>query len=147
MRLNVQTDYALRQLMYLAVNHDRLCTIREISEHYGISNNHMIKVAYLSGKAGFITTVRGRSGGLTLKMAAEQIVIGDVVRQIEADLAVVECFQCGINSKCLISPSCKLKAILREALAAFTAVLDRYTIADLVRGNDGLKTLLFREVA
>ena len=147
MRLNVQTDYALRQLMYLAVNRGRLCTIREVSGHYGISNNHMIKVAYLIGQAGFVATTRGRSGGLALKMAPEQIVIGDVVRKMEADFAIAECFQSGKNNNCVIAPSCRLKSVLKEAVEAFTTVLDRYTIADLVRGNDGLRELLFREVA
>jgi len=147
MRLNVQTDYALRQLMYLAINRDRLCTIREISGHYGISNNHLIKVAYLTGQAGFVATVRGRSGGLALKMAAERIVIGDVVRKMEADFAIAECFQSGNNNRCVITPVCKLKGVLKEAVTAFTAVLDRYTIADLVEGNDGLERALFQEVA
>ncbi len=147
MRLNVQTDYALRQLMYLAINPDRLCTIGEISGYYGISKNHMVKVAYLTGRAGLVTTVRGRSGGLALSKPPKQISIGDVVRIMETDFAIAECFQSSKNNRCVISPSCKLKGVLEEALAAFTAVLDGYTIADLVEDNDGLKRMLFQEVA
>lgn len=147
MRLNLQTDYALRQLMYLAINHGRLCTIREISEYYGVSNNHMIKIAYLSGQAGFVATTRGRSGGLALKIPPEQIVIGDVVRKIEPDFAIVECFQSGAGNQCVVSPACKLKRALHEALKAFTAVLDEYTLADLVNSNDDLRQLLLQEVA
>lgn len=147
MRLNLQTDYALRQLMYLAINQGRLCTIREISEYYGISNNHMIKIAYLSGQAGFIATTRGRSGGLALKMPPEQIVIGDIVRKMEPDFAIVECFQGDANNQCVVSPACKLKHVLNNALQAFTAVLDQYTLADLVERNDALRQLLLQEVA
>lgn len=147
MRLNVQTDYALRQLMYLAVNSERLCTIREIADYFEISNNHMIKVAYLTGKAGFVHSVRGRSGGLKLKLPAKQIIIGDVVRSIEADFAVAECHQGGKCNKCVITPSCKLKNVLNNAVLAFLAVLDDYSIADLVEGNDDLKQLLFQEIA
>ena len=147
MRLNVQTDYALRQLMYLAVNDDRLCTIREIADYFGISNNHMIKVAYLTGKAEFVHTVRGRSGGMKLRLPADQIIIGDVVRKIETDFAIAECHQAGNCNKCVITPSCKLKGVLGNAVLAFLTVLDEHSIADLIEGNDDLKLLLLQKAA
>lgn len=147
MRLNVQTDYALRQLMYLAVNKQRLCTIQEISGHYGISKNHMMKVAYLTGRAGFVETIRGRAGGMTLKLPASEIAVGDVVRKMEPDFAVAECFQRGGNNKCLITPACRLKGALKAAVNAFVTVLDDYTVADLVEDNTDLTRLLFQKVA
>lgn len=144
MRLNVQTDYALRLLMHLAVNGEALSTIAEIATRYRISKNHLMKVAHILGKEGVIETVRGRSGGLRLAQKPDQIVIGKVVRVMEADLVLVECFQGG---ECLITPACRLKSILGEALKGFLDVLDQYTISDLVSRNKKLHGLLSVEAA
>lgn len=146
MRLNLQTDYALRLLMHLAVNEDRLCTIADIAERYGISKNHLMKVAHLLGREDFIETVRGRSGGLRLARASSKINVGDVVRRMEADFAIVECFEGGAG-ECMITPACRLKGVLNEALKAFLNALDRYTLADLVRRNVQLRALLGEEAA
>ncbi|PQA86825.1 Rrf2 family transcriptional regulator [Hyphococcus luteus] len=146
MRLNLQTDYALRMLMHLAVNQDRLCTIADIAERYGISKNHLMKVAHLLGRDGFIETVRGRAGGLRLARPASEINVGDIVRRMEADFAVVECFAGGAG-ECAITPACRLKSVLKEALEAFLTALDAYTLDDLVRRNPRLRDLLAEEAA
>ena len=146
MRLNVQTDYALRLLMHLAVNQGRLCTITEVAERYAISKNHLMKVAHLLGKEGFIETLRGRSGGLRLARKAADINLGDVVRYAEADFAIVECFEGGAG-ECLITPSCRLKSVLHEAVKAFLGALDGYSLDDLVRRNVHLRDLLDEEAA
>lgn len=141
MRLNLQSDYALRLLMQLAANDEHLVTIREVAERYDISQNHLTKVAYTLGSKGFIETIRGRSGGMRLARTADRIGVGDVVRQMENDLALVECFPGGAGG-CHITSACKLKGVLREALDAFLSVLDRYTIADLSARNPALRRLL-----
>lgn len=146
MRLNVQSDYALRLLMYLAVNRDRLCTISEIAAHYEISRNHMMKVAQQLGRSGFVDTVKGRSGGLRLAQEPDQIQIGSVVRRMEGDFAIVECFT-GRTNKCLITPACRLTGILSDAVSAFLMVLDQSSIADLTSGNTRLHDLLRSNVA
>ncbi|MEM9494764.1 MAG: Rrf2 family transcriptional regulator [Pseudomonadota bacterium] len=146
MKLNLQTDYALRLLMHLAVNEDSLVTIAEVAKRYDISKNHLMKVAHILGKEGVIDTVRGRSGGLRLAAPSSAINVGRVVRLMEADLALVECFQ-GPDGGCAITPACRLKHILNKALNAFLDVLDQYTVEDLVQRNDALKKLLFKEVA
>lgn len=146
MRLNVQSDFALRLLMYLAVNPDSLCTIAEIAKHYGISKNHLMKVALALSHDGIVESVRGRAGGLRLNQAPDKISIGVVVRGMEGDFAIVECFQ-EKGGKCLITPACRLKGVMGEAVKAFLAVLDRYTIADLVDENPALSDLLKREAA
>ena len=87
MRLNVQSDYALRLLMYLAINSDSLCAIEDVATNYHISKNHLMKVAHILGQEGFIETVRGRSGGLRLAQGAEKILIGRVIRRMESDFA------------------------------------------------------------
>ena len=92
MRLTVQTDYALRMLMYLAIHADSLVTIHDVAERYGISKNHLMKVAHGLGRAGFIETLRGRSGGLRLAKPAEDIPLGAVARHFEQGSALVECF-------------------------------------------------------
>lgn len=146
MRLNLQTDYALRLLMHLAVNDDTLSTIADVAARYRISKNHLMKVAHMLGKEGVIETVRGRSGGLRLAKPASEIVIGNIVRLMEADLAIVECFQGG-DGDCLITPACRLKGVFGEALEAFLVVLDQYTVEQLVRRNTKLAALLSTEAA
>lgn len=132
MRLTVYTDYALRVLMYLGLKSDELSTIEEVAEAYGISRTHLMKVVHRLGRAGYIETVRGRNGGLRLGPRPEDINIGGVVRHAEEDLALVECFPGG-QGRCVISPACALKPVLGEAMDAFFAVLDGYTLADLLK--------------
>lgn len=146
MRLNLQSDYALRLLMYLAASDGQLITIKQVAERYRISENHLMKVAHVLGREGFIETVRGRNGGLRLARKPAAIGIGEVVRRTEADLALVECFPGGAAG-CFIVPACRLKGVLREALDAFMAVLDRYTIGDLTSNNPRLRNLLDSEAA
>ncbi len=146
MRLNVQTDFALRVMMHLAVNPDRHCTIADIAARYGISKNHLMKVAHHLGQEGFVETLRGRSGGLKLARPADQINLGAIVRAMEADFAIVECFENGAG-ECLITPACKLKSVLKEAVSAFLNVLDGYTLDHLVRRNSKLRFLLEQDAA
>jgi len=141
MRLNVQTDYALRLVMQLAVSNDALVTIAEIAARFDISKNHLMKVAHVLGRAGFIETIRGRAGGLRLARPAADIGVGEVVREMESDFAIVECFEDG-KGECLITPACRLKGVFHEATKAFLAVLDEYTIDDLVRRHPALRALL-----
>jgi Rrf2 family transcriptional regulator, nitric oxide-sensitive transcriptional repressor len=126
MRLTNFSDYSLRTLICLAVK-DR-STIAEISRLYGISEAHLTKVIHQLGIAGDIETIRGRGGGIRLARRPESLNVGAIVRRTE-DLALVTCLEGGF---CRIAPACNLQMALKEALAAFLAVLDRYTIADLV---------------
>ncbi|HEX2891608.1 Rrf2 family transcriptional regulator [Vineibacter terrae] len=134
MRLTNFSDYALRVLMYAAAQSDRLITIEETADVYGISRAHLMKVANQLTRGGFLKAVRGRSGGLALAKRPERIKLGDVLRMTEPDFALVECFTEG--NRCILSPRCRLRGALREALAAFTATLDRYTLADLLLNPD-----------
>ena len=93
MRITVHTDYALRLLMYLALKKDGLATIAEIAATYDISRNHLMKVAYKLGVAGYIESIRGRGGGLRLAKPVEAIILGEVVRKTEPDMALVECMR------------------------------------------------------
>ena len=141
MRLTVYTDYALRLLMYLAIKDDGLATIAEVAESYDISRNHLMKVAHQLGVAGYVATVRGRSGGLKLARPAVDINLGDVVRHSEQDMALVPCMS-PVDAACAIRPSCLLKRALDKATAAFLAVLDDYTLGDLVKPRHALRGLL-----
>ena len=125
MKLTTFSDYSLRTLISLAVKDQS--TIAEISRLYGISEAHLNKVIHQLGVAGDIETIRGRGGGIRLARSPETINVGTVVRRTE-DLALVTCLEGGA---CLIASACMLQTALKEALAAFLAVLDRYTIADL----------------
>jgi Rrf2 family nitric oxide-sensitive transcriptional repressor len=141
MRLTFYSDYSLRLLMYLALRQDALVTIQDVAGSYRISKNHLTKVAYDLGRAGFLKTVRGRNGGIRLAMAPADIGLGNVLRVTESDLGQVECFDAGSNM-CVISGSCRLKGILTTALAAYFSVLDQYTLADLTRKHSALSRLL-----
>jgi Rrf2 family nitric oxide-sensitive transcriptional repressor len=131
MQLTRYSDFSLRVLIYLAVETERLATIEEIARAYGISKAHLMKVVHQLGLCGFVETVRGRGGGLRLARPAQEIPLGAVVRATEGNLSLVECFD-PARSECAIEPACGLRPVLREALDAFLAVLDRYTLADLV---------------
>lgn len=132
MRLTAYTDYALRTLMYLAVNRDRLVTISEIAEVHGISKNHLMKVVHQLGLSGMVETIRGRNGGLRLKQEPADIHIGAVVRNTETDFFMAECFDPSGN-QCLYSPACALKNVLGSAIDAYLGVLDNVTLESLVK--------------
>ncbi len=130
MRLTNFSDYALRVLMYAAAQRERLITIEETAQIYDISRNHLMKVVNVLTRAGYLKAVRGRAGGFTLAKRPDRIRIGAVLRLTEPDFALVECFSA--DNHCLIAPTCRLRGVLSEALAAFVAVLDRHTLDDLL---------------
>lgn len=131
MRLTYFTDYAFRVLIYLAVQPDRRCTIREISTAYDISRAHLMKVVNLLTREGLVIAQRGPNGGLVLAVPPEQLRLGDVVRKTEDDLGPVECFR--PENQCRLTPACALAPVLARALGAFLEELDQHTLADLVR--------------
>ena len=140
MRLTFSTDYALRLLMLVGLETEHLVTIEEVADRFGISKNHLMKVAYQLGQAGYLETVRGRNGGLRLGKAPSQIVVGEVVRRMEPDFAVVECQN--PTGYCRITPSCVLRSAMRDAVQAFLGKLDQYTLQDLLRPKSKLRHLL-----
>jgi Rrf2 family nitric oxide-sensitive transcriptional repressor len=140
-RLTRYTDYALRVLMYLGARDDRLCSIREIAQAYGISENHLMKVVQDLGRLGFVTTVRGRGGGLRLARPAEEIRVGAVVRKTETDMDLADC------GSCVLVGLCGLTGALNAALRAFLDTLDRYTLADVIGDRALLRPVLMRELA
>lgn len=131
MRITRYTDYSVRVLIYLGVKNDgALATIQEIADSYGISKNHLMKVVHDLQLRGYIDTIRGKHGGLRLRLPPEQINIGRVIRETEEDKALVECF--GADNGCVITPFCDLKHVLARAQEAFFQVLDGYTLADML---------------
>ena len=142
MRLTTYTDYTLRVLMYVAARPERLATISEIAGAYGISRNHLMKVVNQLGTWGLLANVRGKGGGMRLGRPAASIVLGEVIRKSEP-MALAPCFQ-PVDGPCVIRPACNLRHALDEAREAFLAVLDRYTLADLVANRSALTELLER---
>lgn len=141
MRLTVYSDYALRLLMFLAVRGNTLATIPQIAKAYNISSNHLMKVVHQMGQAGYIETVRGRSGGMRLARPASDIVLGEVIRFTEPDMDIVPCFALE-NQDCPLRRACRLKGALDRARTAFLGVLDEYTLADLTNNPDFLRSSL-----
>lgn len=143
MQLTQHTDYALRVLIHLACYPERHVATSEIARAYGISNHHLVKVVHRLSTGGFLDVRRGRGGGIALGRAPKDIVIGDVARASEPHFHLVECFDDAKNT-CPITPVCTLAGALGEALAAFSKVLDRYTLADVVPpGRAALYTAKF----
>lgn len=145
MRLTLYTDYSLRVLLYLGANDpEELSTIQNISDSYGISKNHLMKVTHELGKMGYIETVRGRGGGIRLAVVPEEINIGQLVRKTEEDFYLVECFN-PESVGCIISPVCSLKGALNKALHAYIAVLDSYHLSDFLTSKEDLAAILFND--
>lgn len=141
MRLTDYTDYSLRTLMYLGMQSDRLVTIQDIADAYGISKSHLMKVVHQLGLTGAVETIRGRSGGLRLGKKPEEINIGEVVRRAEPDFMMVECFNRHSN-ECVLSPSCALAGVLSKATKAYLDVLDSVTLDDLLRNSESLHKII-----
>ena len=129
MQLTKFSDYAMRVLMYAHAAGGRRVTIDEMAAAYRISRGHLMKVVNSLTRAGYLTAVRGRSGGLVLARPAEDIRLGEVVRATEPDFAIAECFSTG--NQCVITNCCRLPPVLNEALRAFLAVLNEHSLASI----------------
>lgn len=140
MQLTRYTDFGIRTLMYLAIQPDReeLFRISEITEVFELSPNHVSKIVHHLGKLGYLQTIRGKSGGFRLGMSPKDINVGKLVRVLENSLAPIDCSK----PYCRFTPSCQLKGVLADAVAAYLAVIDGYTLEDIVSNRDELKLLL-----
>jgi Rrf2 family nitric oxide-sensitive transcriptional repressor len=130
MRLTVMTDYAIRLLMYVGRQPDRLCTISEIAHAYGMSEPHLMKITHRLAQNGWIETVRGKNGGMRLAHAPEDISLGAVMRDTESDFTLVECFVA--DNTCPLSGHCRLTGIIDGALQRFLQYVDSFTLADIL---------------
>jgi Rrf2 family nitric oxide-sensitive transcriptional repressor len=135
MKLTRYTDYAMRVMIFLA-SRDGLCHIREISEAFQISQNHLMKVVQDLASSGFIQAVRGRNGGIKLARPAEAINLGTLLRHTEGLSDLIDC------NGCLIAPACGLPLVLNEATLAFVSVFDKYTVGDLIKRKRDLRQIL-----
>lgn len=142
MNLKKYTDYALRVLIFTGLKPDHeLANIKEIAEVYQISQEHLRKVVHELTKKELVVTIRGRNGGIKLAKPASEINIGLLIRQLENDFVLLECFDKGTNH-CVISPGCTLKHVINKALVAFFKVLEEYTLEDLIKNEEELLALM-----
>jgi len=140
MQLTQFTDYSLRALIYITLRNES-CTIKDITEAYGISNNHMVKIIHNLSKLGLIKTIRGKNGGILMGAQPKTINLGQLIVQLEPHFDLVPCFN-KAKVNCCIAPVCRLKGVLHEAQSAFMGVLERYTLADVVYNKPELSVLL-----
>jgi Rrf2 family nitric oxide-sensitive transcriptional repressor len=138
--MRLYTDYSLRVLLYLGACAEGRTTIRGIAQSYGISRHHLVKVCHHLQKLGYLAATRGKGGGIRLGRRPEDIRIGPLVREMERDLAVVECL--GAENTCVITRGCRLKHVFNEALQCYLGVLDRYTLAEMLDPTARLQQLL-----
>ncbi len=132
MQLTAHSDYALRVLIYLGQHPGQRITVDELAAFFKISRAHLVKVVHRLGKCGFICSVRGKGGGLSLSKAPQQITLGQVMRAMEVHFHIVECFNPKKASLCELLPGCRLKGILGEATEQFLGVLDGKTLSDIL---------------
>lgn len=144
MQLSLKTDYALRMLMALAST-DGILSVEWMADHYGISRNHLAKVAQQLAATGLVSTTRGRSGGMQLARAPEAINVGAIVREFERFEGFVACM--GAETTCTIDGVCGLKPALGGALEAFLAHLDQFTLADIVQRPAAVRDRLLASTA
>ena len=143
MQLTSFTDYGLRALIYLAtLPKGQMTSIAEVTDTYGVSRNHMVKIINQLSRAGYVAATRGKNGGIRLGKPAEEIVIGQVVRDMEP-LQVVNCH----SDFCHITSACRLKKALSDAVQSFLRELDQYTLEDLVKDNQPLYNILLTDHA
>jgi len=124
----------LRVLIYLGAHPGEKVSTQQISEAYGISKNHLVRVVHTLDSIGYVKVTPGRNGGVTLAKAPEEIRFGETLRRAEPSMRLVECFDKETNT-CPINGACDLKAYLRDALEAFLRELDKHTLADLLAGK------------
>lgn len=140
MRLTMYTDYTMRVLIYLSLRRNELSTISDVAKSYNISQNHLMKVVHHLALNGYIETIRGKGGGMRLAREPEDINIGELTRIAEGNHGLLECTDGPSN--CCIQPACALIGILREAHTALYAVLEKYTLADLIKQPQPLTEIL-----
>jgi Rrf2 family nitric oxide-sensitive transcriptional repressor len=140
-QISAYSDYSLRVLMHAALCSPARITIDEVALAFGISRHHLVKIVHDLGRSGYLETYRGIGGGFTLARPADEIGVGDVVRLGEESERVIECKRMR-EGPCRIRSVCRLKGVLDEAAAAFFAVLDRYSLADLVAKPSPLRQVL-----
>jgi len=141
MKLTAFTDYSLRVLIYLAAQPERRATIAEVAATFQVSENHLTKVVHFLGQQGWLANVRGKGGGMQLGLDAKHIVVGRVVRATEGESVPAECFGKDAAA-CTIVKLCRLRGVMQEAVDAFYAALDRYTLTDLVHNRAALAQIL-----
>ncbi|MBL8960498.1 MAG: Rrf2 family transcriptional regulator [Gemmatimonadetes bacterium] len=140
MRLTRFTDNALRCLISLGLEPAGTQTVGDVATRLNMSEEHLTKVVQRLAQRGYVQTVRGRRGGVRLARLPAEISVGAVIRDCEDELALVPCFDDAAS--CPIAPACTLAGALDEALAAFFAVLDGRTLADLLANRAHLVQLV-----
>lgn len=141
MKLSAYSDYSIRVLMQAALRQPERVTVDEVAGTFGISRHHLVKVVHDLGRSGYLETRRGIGGGFTLARPPGEICLGDIVRLGEESETVIDCMD-KPNQPCRMFPACRLKGVLDEAAAAFFAVLDGYTLADLVKQPSKMRAVL-----
>lgn len=141
MQLSVYSDYSLRVLMQAGLRRPQRVTVDEVAETFGISRHHLVKVVHNLGRSGYLSTRRGIGGGFTLAREPQEIQIGDIVRLCEKTKSLIDCKD-RQDRACRLLPACRLKSVLDEAMDACFAVLDQYTLADLISHGSRMRSLL-----
>ncbi|KTD40320.1 RrF2 family transcriptional regulator [Legionella parisiensis] len=139
MQLTQFTDYSLRALIYIAIKQNT-CTVKDIATAYAISHNHLIKIIHNLSKLGIVKTIRGKNGGIIMAENPAEINLKTLVLKLEPHFDLVPCFNKEAN--CCITSTCKLRKILIDAQNAFFAILEQFSLADIIQNKVELYPLV-----
>lgn len=138
MRLSLYTDYALRTLIYLAEKPGR-SKVAQIAQSYEISRDHVAKVVQQLARLNYVRSIRGVGGGVEIARSPEQILIGQVVKDFEGNMNLLECV--AVENVCIIQSGCRLKGVLAEAERIQTDYLNSIRLSDVINTGNGLVQL------
>ncbi len=139
MMISTRGRYALRVLIDLAEHGGGYVPMRDIAARQGISLKYLEQILPVLTKNGIIEGLQGKGGGYRLLIPAEKLVIGDVLRLTEGDLAPVACLEAGA-ARCERTEECRTYPLWREFYETVNRFFDGKTLADVARTNKNRKS-------
>lgn len=135
MKVSSRGEYALRALICLGAKNNNLIIIEEISEKTLVPVNYLEQILLQLKRNGYVQSKRGVNGGYKLSRNPNDIIIGEVIRNLEGPLAPMGCVSITSYESCPLEEGCLLKplwALIRDKIAE---LLDNTTLYDLLEGN------------
>jgi len=137
MQLGKFTDFGLRVMVHLAVTYPAKTSVQQIAKTFDVSEHHLAKICSQLVKAGFVTSSRGRSGGLSLAKPPDAFTLGEIAAALVEGIPFIECAADG-ECHCLLAPACGLRGPLFNAQAAFFNELNKTSLKEAI--GDPFKT-------
>ncbi len=125
-RLSQKADYGLILLSSLSRSKSPL-SVSKIAQKHKIPSKFLSQIATELSKAGMITAKEGASGGFTLAKKPQEIKLLDVLRLLDGELVMGECFE--EDHEC----DCGAKGMWMDVKKQLEETIGAKTVADLVK--------------